>query len=97
MDTDKTNVKMRLPVDLDAKLMDDGNKVIQQMRLSPTAVVSALYKRIIAEQEIPFKLELSARETAVKQLAEEMVDLLKRKIHNAQELADWLNDDNIWN
>lgn len=42
------------------------------------------------------KSPMSAREIAVKQLAEELVDLPKKKIHNAQELADWLNDDKIW-
>lgn len=42
------------------------------------------------------KTTMSARELAVKQLAEEMADLPKKKIHNAQELTDWLNDDKNW-
>jgi len=51
------NHKDRLQISIDKELKDEVNAIIEQIGLTPTAVVNALYVQIKNLGEIPFKFK----------------------------------------
>ncbi|GAF38612.1 DNA-damage-inducible gene [Agrilactobacillus composti DSM 18527 = JCM 14202] len=90
------DTKKRLNVNLNESLYEEGNAILDQLGLSPSTVVTALYKRIVAEQGIPFKLALTPRETVGNELAQTVMGLPAKPFKNKEEIQKWLANDENW-
>ena len=56
--------KKRIQVQVDNELADDTEQVLERLGLTPTTVITMLYKRIVATGALPFKPALTEGEKA---------------------------------
>ncbi|MFD1442164.1 type II toxin-antitoxin system RelB/DinJ family antitoxin [Lacticaseibacillus hegangensis] len=54
--------KKRLQIKLDKELSEEGAELFDRLGMTPTAVITAMYKRAIAEGGIPFPMTLTEEE-----------------------------------
>lgn len=56
--------KKRIQVQVNSELARRGNAILNKLGLSPTTAITMFYKRLVAEDALPFSTELTKREKA---------------------------------
>lgn len=89
--TEKT--QKRIQVKMDRALDSDATAVFDSLGLTPTAVITALYKRVAAEGRIPFEFKLTGEEKARLSLAKAVYDSDVPTLTNPEEIQKYLAGD----
>ena len=90
-----TATKKRIQVQVDEKLAKDTEFILDQLGLTPTTVITMMYKRIVANGGIPFDISLTDREKATLELMNTIENLPVTKLETAEEIEDWFSDETL--
>lgn len=55
-------LKKRIQVQVDRNLAQEGDAVLDKLGLTPTTAITMFYKRLVAEDGLPFSTQLTQRE-----------------------------------
>lgn len=89
----KHNEKKKVQVNIDKELAQEVEIVLEDLGMNPTVLITALYKRVAAQGEVPFSLALTEREKAKNRLAKAVDKVPTKQLRNMDEIANWLDDD----
>lgn len=81
----------RIQISIDSNVSKEANQVIEGLGLTPTIVLTALYKRIIAKGELPFKMELTRREKANLGLVMATKHMESKQVETPSDMEEWLD------
>ncbi|MCV3740756.1 type II toxin-antitoxin system RelB/DinJ family antitoxin [Lentilactobacillus hilgardii] len=85
--------KKRVQVKLDSRLNSEVSAVLVELGISPTTMITALYKRVAAEGKIPFEFKLTDDEKARLDLAKAVYDLNVPTLTDPAEIQKYLAED----
>jgi len=85
--------KRKVQVNIDADLAGNVNAVLEELGVNPTVLITALYKRVAATGEVPFKLSLTDREKANLAIREASQNRPVKFVNSASELDKLYDDD----
>ncbi|MGK0606798.1 type II toxin-antitoxin system RelB/DinJ family antitoxin [Enterococcus gilvus] len=89
----KHNEKKKVQVNIDKELAQEVEIVLEDLGMNPTVLITALYKRVAAQGEVPFSLALTEREKAKNRLAKAVDKVPTKQLRSMDEIASWLDDD----
>ncbi|EOI53515.1 type II toxin-antitoxin system RelB/DinJ family antitoxin [Enterococcus gilvus] len=89
----KHNEKKKVQVNIDKELAQEVEIVLEDLGMNPTVLITALYKRVAAQGEVPFSLALTEREKAKNRLAKAVDKVPTKQLRSMGEIANWLDDD----
>jgi DNA-damage-inducible protein J len=89
----KHNEKKKVQVNIDKELAQEVEFVLEDLGMNPTVLITALYKRVAAQGEVPFSLALTEREKAKNRLAKAVDKVPTKQLRSMDEIANWLDDD----
>lgn len=87
-----TKDKKRIQVQVDKKLADNTEQILQELGLTPTTAITMLYKRIVANGSLPFDVALTEREKASLDLLSATKNLPVTKLDTQEKLEKWFAD-----
>lgn len=90
---DKSTKKKKVQVNIDKELAQDVESVLESLGLNPTVLITALYKRVAAQGEIPFSLALTEREKAINRLAKAADKVPTKHLDSMDDVAKWLDEE----
>ncbi|WP_232222903.1 type II toxin-antitoxin system RelB/DinJ family antitoxin [Jeotgalibaca sp. PTS2502] len=90
-----TATKKRIQVQVDEKLAKDTEVILDQLGLTPTTVITMMYKRIVANGGIPFDISLTDGEKATLELTNTIEGLPITKLETTEEIEDWFSDETL--
>ena len=85
--------KKRLQIKIDEQLNEDVNAILDDLGMTPTSVITALYKRIRASGSIPFDLKLTEREMLNHHFLQVTENIPEKQFVSQEEMNAWLLDD----
>lgn len=88
-----TKDKKRIQVQVDKKLADNTEQILQELGLTPTTAITMLYKRIVANGSLPFDVALTEREKASLDLLSATKNLPVTKLDTQEKLEKWFADE----
>lgn len=83
----------KIQANVDRRVASQAEDIMNELGVTPTVVINALYRRIIATGEIPFSFSLTAEERnalAIKQLA---ASRPTKVIQTKQDFEDFFDED----
>lgn len=87
------NDQKKLQVNIDKELAQNVDAILDSLGMNPTVLITALYKRVAAQGEIPFPLALTDREKALIGLAKAIDRVPSKHLNTPEDLAEWLEND----
>ncbi|MDV7719926.1 hypothetical protein GA840_08715 [Pediococcus ethanolidurans] len=84
------NEKKRIQVKIDRDLDQNVSLIFDQLGLNSTVVITALYKRIVAEGRVPFEFELTKAEKDSINLTKAVYNYNAPTITGKKKVADYL-------
>lgn len=87
------NDQKKLQVNIDKELAQNVDAILDSLGMNPTVLITALYKRVAAQGEIPFPLALADREKALIGLAKAIDRVPSKHLNTPEDLAEWLEND----
>lgn len=91
--TIKAKEKKRIQVQLDKNVAEKAESIIEQLGMTPTTAINIFYKRVIANDGIPFDVHLTERERAIKDIQKYSKLMPIDVLDTPEKVSDWLNDD----
>lgn len=88
-----TAINKRVQVNVSKNVANQAESVIDELGLTPTAVINALYRKIAATGEIPFSFKLTNEQMADLRLREASKSVPVKKLRTKKELEDFFNED----
>lgn len=88
-----SNGKKEVQVELDNELVDQADKIFDQLNLDAQTVIGALYSRVVANGEIPFELELTPSEMNKLDFDDWSLNVADHKLTTDDEIADFIDED----
>lgn len=85
--------KKQIQIKMDRNLASEATAVFENLGLTPTAVITALYKRVAAEGRIPFELSLTEDEKARLDLSKAVYDSKVPTLNDPREIEKYLKED----
>lgn len=85
--------KKRIQVQVDSSLAKEGDAVLERLGLTPTTAIVMFYKRLVAEDGLPFSTKLTEREKnelAIQQMTE---DWPTEDLDTPQKIKAWMDKD----
>ncbi|MBT9670486.1 type II toxin-antitoxin system RelB/DinJ family antitoxin [Secundilactobacillus kimchicus] len=83
----------RVQVKMDADLKRQTEQVMESLGISQTALITMLYRRVVAEQRIPFSLELTPEESLKNHVTDYVKTIPVTKVNSTQELIEAIEKD----
>ncbi|GBG05009.1 type II toxin-antitoxin system RelB/DinJ family antitoxin [Lactobacillus rodentium] len=83
----------RIQANVNKEVAIQAEMIINELGLTPTAVINSLYKKIAATGEIPFSFKLTPDQLADLELKELVKKIPEEKIRSKQELEDFFDED----
>ena len=83
----------RVQANVDRLVAQDAEEVMSELGLTPTVVINALYKKIIATGEIPFSFSLTAEQKANLKIRQLSRNKPVKEIKTDKDLEDFFNED----
>lgn len=93
MATTMSHKNKKIQVNVNRQLANEAEAVINEIGLTPTVVINALYKQIVATGKIPLNLSLTPEQMTALKIRELSKNKPVRKISNEKELEDFFNED----
>lgn len=81
----------RIQISIDSTVSKKANQVIEGLGLTPSIVLTALYKRIIAKGELPFEVELTRCEKANLVLVMATKHMESKQVESPSGMEEWLD------
>ncbi|WP_122644924.1 type II toxin-antitoxin system RelB/DinJ family antitoxin [Enterococcus mediterraneensis] len=85
--------KKKIQVNIDRSLANDVDAILESLGLNQTTLITALYKRVAAQGEVPFSLALTKEEKINLELMDAIDLIPTQHISTAEELSNWLDED----
>lgn len=89
-----TSNKKRVQIQVDQELATETEQILTELGLTPTTVITMLYKRISANGKIPFDVALTETEKANLHFLKATENTPVEEFKNADEVQAWLEDPN---
>lgn len=90
----KSHEKKRVQANLDKDLVEQAERVFNDVGLNTTSALTAFYKKVVATDGIPFKLtRLSPSEQLEREIQKKISAGQYKKIDSEKKLAEWLEGD----
>lgn len=93
MTTAMSHKNKKIQVNVNRKLANEAEAVINEIGLTPTAVINALYKEIAATGKIPLSFRLTRSQMTALRIRELSKKKPVKKISSEKELEDFFNED----
>lgn len=91
--TQKKEDNKRVQANVNRKVAAMAESVINELGLTPTAVINALYKKIAATGEIPFSFKLTEDQMADIKLQAAIQNIPEHKIRTKKQLEEFFDED----
>ncbi|QNQ80215.1 type II toxin-antitoxin system RelB/DinJ family antitoxin [Lactobacillus sp. PV034] len=88
-----STTKKRIQVQVDHGIVEEGNAILKKLGLTPTTAITMFYKRLIAEDGLPFSTTLTEREKDELQIQKMTQNLPTVDLDNPENLKEWLEKD----
>lgn len=85
--------KKKVQVNIDRNLATNVDEILDSLGMTPTVLITALYKRVAARGEVPFDLSLTKEEKIAIDLANAVNLVPSSHVTSMNELEEWLNED----
>lgn len=85
--------KKRIQVQIDNGIVEEGNAILKKLGLTPTTAITMFYKRLIAEEGLPFSTTLTSREKDEIQIQRLTQNLPTEDLDNPDNLKKWMEKD----
>lgn len=85
--------KKRIQVQVDNDIVKEGNEILRKLGLTPTTAITMFYKRLIAEEGLPFSTSLTTREKNELQIQKLSQDSPTIDLDNPENLKKWIEED----
>lgn len=83
----------RVQVNVDQRTASEAEDIINELGLTPTTVINALYKKIASTGKIPFNFKLTKRQMVDLKIREISRHVPVKKIRTQKELKEFFNAD----
>lgn len=83
----------KVQANVDRKVADDAENVMNQIGVTPSVVINTLYREIAATGKIPLSFSLTPRQRAMNELQEAIKDIPEKQVRNKKDLEDFFNED----
>lgn len=83
----------KFQVNIDRNLMEDGEVVLRSLGLSKDNFITMAYKRLVAEQKLPFDDRATDDEKAALTILMESRKLPHTVLDSPEKVADWASGD----
>ena len=83
----------KVQVNIDSELKQSAEDIIKEIGLTPTAVITSMYKQIVATGKIPLDFSLTSEQMADFQLQNAVKKLPVKKLRTKKEIEDFFNDE----
>lgn len=83
----------RVQANVNREVANEAEAVMYELGLTPTTVINALYKKIIATGEIPFSFKLTPEQQAALKIRQLSKNKPVRTIKTEKDLEDFFNED----
>lgn len=87
-----TKQKKRVQVHVDQELAKETELILDELGLTPTTVITMLYKRIAANGSLPFDVALTENEKATLHFLKSIESTPVKTFKDADEVQAWLED-----
>lgn len=88
-----TDPKKKIQLNIDKKLADETQLILENLGLNQTVAITAFYKRIVAEGGIPFDLKLTTDQQARLGLRRTLEKLPVQDLTSQDKLKAWTEDE----
>lgn len=85
--------KKRIQVQIDRRLADEGDAVLQELGIKPTIAITMFYKRLVARGGLPFSTELTQREEDELAIQKMTADWPTEDLDTPEEIEAWSSKD----
>lgn len=85
--------KKRIQVQVDNSIAEEGDAILAKLGLTPTTAITMFYKRLIAEEGLPFSTSLTPREKDELQIQKLTQNLPTEDLDDPNNLKDWIEKD----
>jgi len=85
--------KKKLQINIDRKLTEEAQVVLDDIGLSPATAITAFYKQLVAQGGMPFDLKQTPRQQAILDLQRAAATRPINNLNDQQRLEAWLNDE----
>jgi DNA-damage-inducible protein J len=82
-----------LRITINQELNNEADELFERLGLTPTAVITAMYTRAVAEGGIPFELKLTKHEKDEMQLTKTVYDSKVPVLNNPEKIGKYLEED----
>lgn len=83
----------KVQVNVDSKVKSEAEEIIQELGLTPTAVINSLYREIIATGKLPMSYTLTKRQLAEARIRSLASQLPHRSVETDAEIEEFFNED----
>ncbi|WP_423188395.1 type II toxin-antitoxin system RelB/DinJ family antitoxin [Alkalibacterium sp. f15] len=84
--------KRRIQVQIDKNLADEANLIFNELGLNQTVVITAFYKRVVADGGLPFELKLKDKKKVALKFSKATVNLPAKILSTKEEVDAWSKD-----
>ncbi|MDK7367012.1 type II toxin-antitoxin system RelB/DinJ family antitoxin [Lactobacillus crispatus] len=85
--------KKRIQVQIDDGVVEEGNAVLKKLGLTPTIAITMFYKRLIAENGLPFSTNLTEREKDELEIQNLTKNWATEDLDSPEKLQEWMSKD----
>ncbi|MCI1974498.1 MAG: type II toxin-antitoxin system RelB/DinJ family antitoxin [Limosilactobacillus sp.] len=86
-------IKKRIQVQVNRKLADEGDAVLDRLGLNPTTAITMFYKRLVAEGGLPFSTKLTQREKDELAIQELTENWPTEELDTPEKIKKWIKKD----
>lgn len=83
----------KIQITIDKGLAEDAKQVFSRLGLNFTTAIHLYFKRVVANDGIPFDLSLSEEELVDQELAKASKLIPEKVLHSPEEIMAWLDEE----
>ncbi|QNQ83702.1 damage-inducible protein [Lactobacillus sp. PV037] len=83
----------KVQVNVDREIAEDAENVMNEIGITPTAVINTLYREIVATGKIPLSFSLTPEQIATMRIKEAAMRLPNKKIETDEEIAEFFDEE----
>lgn len=85
--------KKRIQVQVNKSLADEGDAVLERLGLTPTTAITMFYKRLVAENGLPFSTKLTQREQDELAIQQLTANWPVENLDTPEKIKAWMDKD----
>lgn len=83
----------KIQVNVNRKIAEEAENVMNEIGVTPAAVINTLYREIIATGKIPLSFSLTPEQMATMRIKEAAMHLPSKKVDSDEELMEFFDED----